>query len=60
MGAGIEMLIAVVGCAILATLGAWSLGRSMAGGARFQPSEPDPWPVGVQEDDDVRWNWGER
>ena len=23
----------------------------------FRPYRGDPWPIGVQEDDDVRWQW---
>jgi hypothetical protein len=23
----------------------------------FRPYRGDPWPIGVQEDDDARWNW---
>ena len=26
----------------------------------FRPWRGDPWPVGVQEDDDFRFNWAER
>jgi hypothetical protein len=59
MGTGLEMLIGLAGCTVLLGLGAWFLGRTVARGAPFRPSEPDPWPHGTQEDDDVRWHWSD-
>src|SRR2546426_11681344 len=60
MGAGFETLIAVLGCTIAGIRAASFFSRAVAGGSPFRPSEPDPWPLGVQEDDDLRWTWDDR
>jgi hypothetical protein len=31
--------------------------RRLLGISYFRPWRGDPWPHGVQEDDDVRWRW---
>jgi hypothetical protein len=60
MGAGFEVLIAVLGCAIAGIVAASIFSRTVAGGSPFRPSEPDLRPVGVQEDNDLRWTWDDR
>jgi hypothetical protein len=58
--AGFEVLIAVLGCTIAGILAASFFRRAVAGGSAFRPSQPDPWPLRVQEDDDLRWTWDDR
>jgi hypothetical protein len=57
-------VIALLGVTALALIGARAVGfldrgRDL-GISLFQPYRGDPWPVGVQEDDDVRFDWAPR
>jgi hypothetical protein len=60
------LVLLVVAVAPLAVLGAWFAGRRdpragslvQVGGAEGWWRQTLPWPHGVQEDDEVHWNFG--
>jgi hypothetical protein len=55
MGLGIAGIVLIVAIGKLALTPANRLGIGV-----FRPYRGDPWPVGVQEDDDARFDWTPR
>jgi hypothetical protein len=55
MGLGIAGIALIVAIGKLALVPANRLGIGV-----FRPYRGDPWPVGVQEDDDARFDWTPR
>ena len=55
MGLGIAGIVLIVAIGKLAMAPANRLGIGV-----FRPYRGDPWPVGVQEDDDARFDWTPR
>ena len=55
MGLGIAGIVLIVVIGKLAMAPASRLGIGV-----FRPYRGDPWPVGVQEDDDARFDWTPR
>jgi hypothetical protein len=55
IGLGIAVLALIVAIGRLAMVPANRLGIGV-----FRPYRGDPWPVGVQEDDDARFDWTPR
>jgi len=54
----LELLGALAGIAAVAALGSWfASGGANALAALVTPWREPGWPRGVQEDDDVRWDW---
>ena len=54
----IKMLAGLAGIALIVAVGKLALiPSSRLGVGVFRPYRGDPWPVGVQEDDDARFNW---
>jgi len=57
----LELLGALAGIVIVAALGSWfASGGANALAALVTPWREPGWPRGVQEDDDVRWDWRRR
>jgi hypothetical protein len=53
--------LALIGIALLLVIGKVALApANRLGLGVFRPWRGDPWPVGVQEDDDVRFAWSSR
>lgn len=48
---------AIVACAAVACARAWMARTADLNISLFRPWRGDPWPVGVQEDDDFRFTW---
>jgi hypothetical protein len=54
----IEGLVLLAGAlAAAACYRAWTAQVAHLNLSLFQPYRRDPWPIGVQEDDDFRFNW---
>jgi hypothetical protein len=54
----IRMLLGLAGIALIVAIGKVALVPSARLGVGvFRPYRGDPWPVGVQEDDDARFSW---
>jgi len=57
---GFEIEVGLVGGALLLAIAgsrAWSARTAHLNLSLFKPYRGDPWPIGVQEDDDAHWNW---
>ncbi len=51
-------LVAIIGVAAGSIIAAWFLRVGpQASAGLWGPQPPESWPHGVQEDDDVRWDW---
>ena len=54
----ISMIVGVAGIAVIIALGKVALvPANRLGLGVFRPYRGDPWPIGVQEDDDARFSW---
>jgi hypothetical protein len=57
---GFEMQVGLVGGTLLVAIAvsrAWTARTAHLNLSLFRPYRGDPWPIGVQEDDDFQWNW---
>lgn len=57
---GFEIQVGVVGATLvlaIAVARAWTARTAHLNLTFFRPYRGDPWPIGVQEDDDFQWNW---
>ncbi len=54
----ISMIVGVAGVAVIIAVGKVALvPANRLGLGVFRPYRGDPWPIGVQEDDDARFSW---
>ena len=57
----ISMMVGLAGIAMIVVIGKAALIQSnRLGISVFRPYRGDPWPIGVQEDDDARFSWTRR
>jgi hypothetical protein len=57
---GFEVQVGLVGGTLvlaIAAARAWTARTAHLNLTFFRPYRGDPWPIGVQEDDDFQWNW---
>jgi hypothetical protein len=57
---GFELQVGLVGGTVVVAIAvarAWAARTAHLNLSLFRPYRGDPWPIGVQEDDDAHWNW---
>jgi hypothetical protein len=55
--AGVDIAGLLLGLASVIVLAGIMSAAPAAFGAMFRPPIDEAWPIGVQEDDDLRWSW---
>jgi hypothetical protein len=57
---GFELQVGLVAGTLVVAIAvarAWAARTAHLNLSLFRPYRGDPWPIGVQEDDDAHWNW---